>query len=166
MKNLKLKKKLRPKRKTKEKDAPNVGSHSSQSPLSVEPSKDVQNVNTELKQKDPKQKSFVIATLRRASYRWPARNEAIKKARIERGLYICNGCKQIFSSKQIQIDHIEPIIPVDKGFTTWDDYIKRLFCDADGFQVLCKDVCHAAKSKIESELRLIHRKKRKNNDKN
>lgn len=99
------------------------------------------------------------------SYKWKPRNQALINARVGRGLYICNKCKDIFHVKKVQIDHIEPIVPVDKGFTTWDDYIKRMFCDVEGFQVLCKDLCHATKSKIESELRKIN-KKRKNNDKN
>ena len=41
---------------------------------------------------DKELKSFVIATLRRASYRWYSRTEALKNARVSRGLYKCESC--------------------------------------------------------------------------
>jgi len=106
-------------------------------------------------------KNWIIATLRRASYRWPGRYEAERLARKDRGQYECNSCKGIFKRGQYVLDHIEPVIPVDKGFTTWDDYIERMFCDVSNFQLLCK-VCHDSKSTTEKELRKNYRKKNKN----
>jgi len=96
-------------------------------------------------------RAFVIATLRRASYRWPARTEAMRLARVERGLYKCAMCTKVHTRSNIQLDHILPVISL-KGFKTWDEYIDRLLCDPEGFQVLCRP-CHDAKTKGENSLR-------------
>lgn len=101
-------------------------------------------------------KAFIIATLRRASYRWPARQEALKLARIERGLYKCNICSKTFKKQDIRIDHIDPVVAIS-GFTDWNDYINRMFCDESGLQVICS-FDHDIKTKIEKEARKIHKK--------
>ena len=118
------------------------------------------------KKKILNRKAFVIATLRRASYRWPARNEALARARVSRGLYKCEMCGEIFKKKEIQLDHIEPVVPVT-GFTTFDDYVERLLCDASGYQVICERE-HAVKTlhenlarKILKPAKLFKRKKKK-----
>lgn len=109
-------------------------------------------------------KSWIISTLRRASYRWPGRFEAERNARKSRGLYECNSCKGLFKRGEYKLDHIEPVIPVETGFTSWDNYIDRMFCDSTNFQILCK-TCHDAKSTLERELRKNYRKKNKNDRK-
>lgn len=106
--------------------------------------------------KEPNLKSFIIAGLRRASYRWPERTKAKNAARISRGLYECNGCKNAFGPKDIKLDHIDPVVDVKTGFTNWDDYINRMFCKADGFQVLC-DQCHTLKTAVEKQLRVLYK---------
>ncbi len=83
---------------------------------------------------------------------WPPRKEAIKKARVARGEYKCASCEGIFGPKQIQLDHINPVIDEEEGFVDWNTYIERLFCDEDGFQVMCI-TCHSAKSFLENEIR-------------
>jgi len=54
----------------------------------------------------------------------------------------------------VQVDHIIPVIDPATGFTTWDAFIERLFCDRDNLQVLCTS-CHDIKTKeeIKQELR-------------
>jgi len=64
--------------------------------------------------------------------------------------YRCNGCAKEFTSKDVQVDHIKPIIDPLVGFTTWDDYINRLFCEKENLQVLCVD-CHKIKTAQERE---------------
>jgi 5-methylcytosine-specific restriction endonuclease McrA len=64
--------------------------------------------------------------------------------------YTCAYCLKDFPLKQVQVDHIKPVVP--KNFTTWDDFISRLYCEAKGLQVLCKP-CHLIKSKLEGQLR-------------
>jgi len=108
-------------------------------------------------------KPFIISSLRRASYRWPARNECLKANRIDRGLYRCNSCNKTFNRKEIRLDHIKPVIPVETGFTTWDTYIERMFCEPSGYQTLC-NICHSSKSLIEKNQRVLFRKLNKNKD--
>lgn len=111
-------------------------------------------------------KKFLIPTLRRASYRWSGRSEALKLARVSRGLYKCAACSFLFGNKDIQLDHIHPIIPLDGiGFTNWDTYIKRLLCTANGYQVLCVS-CHGIKTTVENNLRFIARHENKTSKKN
>jgi hypothetical protein len=105
-------------------------------------------------------KSFVIATLRSASYRYPARSEALKRARIDRGLYQCEHCKEAFKRDLVVLDHKNPVVEISAGFTTWDDYINRMFCPVEGFSVLCS-TCHDSKSLIEREMRKVYRAQRK-----
>lgn len=91
--------------------------------------------------------------LRRGTYKWGPRNEALTKARVSRGLYRCVMCGPLIShpKKNIKIDHIEPVVPIT-GFDNWDGYIERMFCPADGFQVLC-EMHHDRKTKEENEAR-------------
>lgn len=105
----------------------------------------------------PNLKSFVTQALRRASYKWPARTEALRQARLRRGIYQCADCEGEFKRKEVHLDHIQPVVSFD-GFGTWDDFILRLFCDVDGFQVLCEP-CHSAKTLVENTIRADRKKK-------
>lgn len=89
-------------------------------------------------------KSWLIGALRRASYRYPARYNALKAAKVERNSYRCAKCAQLFPRKSIQLDHVLPVIPIT-GWDSWDGYISRMFVEENGFQVLCIS-CHEAKS--------------------
>jgi 5-methylcytosine-specific restriction endonuclease McrA len=100
---------------------------------------------------------FAIAALRRASYRWPANSEALKKARIARNEYECAGCNNVFGRREIQKDHIEPVVPTT-GWDSFDSFIERLYCKVDGIAILCKK-CHSVKTKAENELRRKNKKK-------
>lgn len=107
------------------------------------------------KQKKPKKQAlgtFVRGILRRGSFHWKARNEAMVDARVERGKYLCKMCGELFGPKQVILDHIEPVIDPKKGFTNWDDFINRLYCPKEGFQVLCH-ACSDAKTITEDALR-------------
>ena len=70
-------------------------------------------------------KSFVIASLRRSSYRWPARYIVMNAARVRRGVYLCNGCKKEHPRKNIKMDHINPVVDPLKGFTDWNDFVSQ-----------------------------------------
>jgi 5-methylcytosine-specific restriction endonuclease McrA len=106
---------------------------------------------------------FAIAALRRASYRWPANSEALKRARIARNEYICNICKGVFGRREVQKDHIEPVVPTT-GWRSFDDFIERLYCKVENIQIACKQ-CHRAKSKLENELRRKNTKEKLSGDK-
>ena len=68
-------------------------------------------------------------------------------------LYICNKCGLTFPLKEIDVDHIEPVVPVDRPIKDWNEYIERLFCDSTNLQVLCKR-CHLAKYAEEAHNRI------------
>lgn len=105
--------------------------------------------------------SFVKKVLRNASLKWDERNEAKKLARVERGLYKCTECgdSPLWGPKQIFLDHIQPVVPVDSKNQTWDSYIERLFVKAEGFQILC-EIHHSTKTQAENMLRKIKKKSR------
>lgn len=102
---------------------------------------------------------WLIAHLRRISYRYGPRFRVKKAASRGRGQYECAVCKEIFASREVQLDHIEPVIGVSEGFKDWNTFITRLFVDEEGYQVLCKP-CHAIKTVDENKTRSKERPKR------
>ena len=130
--------------------------------LQADASRDVNSVDGGLKPKRANLKSFIVNALRRATYRWPPRGEALKCSRKERGLYKCASCEEFFKNKEICLDHIVPVVDPKTGFTTWDDYIEKMFPEKEGFQVLCRR-CHDVKTGLEDEMRKYYNKKRKVN---
>ena len=113
-------------------------------------------------------KTWVIWALRKASYRWPARQAALRTAsatkedyrefpgekvsKLVRNFYFCKYCGQVFSRKGVSVDHIQPVVDPKKGWQGFDEYIRRLFCEKDGFQILCGE-CHDAKTARENKNR-------------
>jgi 5-methylcytosine-specific restriction endonuclease McrA len=106
-------------------------------------------------------RSFVTSTLRAGSRRWPPKYETLNAAKTEKKTnvktgrlaqhYKCAGCKEEFTQKDVQVDHIKPVVDPKKGFISWDVYIDRMFCESKNLQVLCKD-CHTTKTKKEKEV--------------
>lgn len=127
-------------------------------------SNDAPSVIGDQKPKRVNLKRFLISILRRATYRWPPRSEALKEGRKERNAYECAMCKDIYKNNEIVLDHIKPVVDPKLGFTTWDDYINRMFPEKEGFQVLCSD-CHDIKTDLEDEMRKHFHKERKKNEK-
>lgn len=113
--------------------------------------------------------SFITSLLRSGSRRWPPKYEVLNEAKVGKKIneetgrvaehYKCAGCGQEFPAKKVQVDHIDPFIPLT-GFTTWDDVIHRLFCEKDNLQVLCI-TCHSKKSAAEKAERTLHNKNKK-----
>ena len=68
----------------------------------------------------------------------------------------------MFPSSEVQADHINPVIDPLVGFTTWDSVIERMFCETEGFQILCKP-CHNNKSSAEKRQAKERRKKKMEN---
>lgn len=114
--------------------------------------------------------SFITSALRAASRRWGPRYEALKRAFTSRKTnrktgrmakhYRCNKCFKEFTSIDVQVDHIDPVVNPYIGFQSWDVYIERMFCEVSGYQVLCKD-CH----KVKSDREKLINKNRKQNEK-
>jgi len=116
--------------------------------------------------------SFVKSQLRGGTNRWGPKQLAKKLANIRRGWYLCAGCTEEIPTtleerdksgnriKNVYVDHIDPVIDPAVGFTSWDDYIDRLYCEISNLQVLCK-WCHDFKSKKERAIATIRRQKEK-----
>lgn len=107
-------------------------------------------------------RSFVTSALRTASQRWPPKFEALKDALEGRQVnkktgklanhYRCAACQELFVSSEVNVDHIKPVVDPKRGFRTWDEYVDRLFCERENFQVLCRP-CHKEKTQKEKEQR-------------
>ena len=92
--------------------------------------------------------SFIRSALRRASVKWPPRNEALRLARRPTKFpdgrrkydYKCAICERWWKGKEVQVDHI-----VECGSLNCAEdligFVLRLFCEVCGFRVLCKG-CH------------------------
>lgn len=112
-------------------------------------------------------KSFITSTIRAGFRRWPPKFRVLEKAASGKKIneatgrvamhYKCASCKGHFPSKDVQVDHKKPVVGPE-GFTTWDDFIDRLFCTEENLQVLCKE-CHSIKTKKETAQRAKKRKK-------
>lgn len=61
--------------------------------------------------------------------------------------YQCNHCKNWFAEKEISVDHIVPAGSL-RNANDLPGFVERLFCEADGLQVLC-NVCHDKKTKLQ-----------------
>ena len=107
-------------------------------------------------------RSFIVSTLRKSSSRWGPRNECKKAARhfekIENpatGRLVfhskCACCCDLVPETTASVDHIHPVVDPAVGFVNFDVYIERMYCEADGFQVLCKP-CHDEKTAGEREI--------------
>lgn len=104
--------------------------------------------------------SFIKSALRRASGRWKPKSEVLRKARVSKGVYLCEGCGEhvpvtkVIDGKRVknvEVDHVIPVVDPDVGFTTWDDFIRRLFVEEDGLRVLCRD-CHAGVTQQQTDI--------------
>ena len=103
--------------------------------------------------------SLIRSNLRNASRWWKPIAECKKlakraykgKNKSQKWEYQCAHCKERFMEKEIAVDHI-----VEAGSLTCGDdlkgFVERLFCEVDGFQVLCnkrldgKESCHKKKT--------------------
>jgi 5-methylcytosine-specific restriction endonuclease McrA len=109
---------------------------------------------------DNRKKAYVIQILRRASYKWKPRYQVLVKSRVGRGQYKCNICSSIVGRKDIQMDHVNPVIPTT-GWPGWEEYIDRLLADKESdWQAICR-TCHDIKTKEENGERSANKKKSK-----
>jgi hypothetical protein len=103
----------------------------------------------------------ILRAIKRAFSRSPV-NRQVRQAAVHptakgpRGgaRFVCNDCREDFAGKEVQVDHIEPVIPIGTAAKdmSWDEIIERLFCTADNLQLLCVP-CHKLKSAAEASAR-------------
>lgn len=133
---------------------------------------------------DKKFKGKIINALRRLSFTYPPRNKVRKRQQVGPATFECEHCniwiyegsrdidtqlekldskppKDLIKGKP-NLDHKTSVIPLE-GFTRgswdWDEFINRLFCEEEEFQLLCSD-CHDIKTKLEDEIRKEYRQKK------
>jgi len=128
-------------------------------------------------------RGLVRGALRRIYFRWPGRQVALKRMRVEvpgttsKGKptkrpgvwYKCESCGALGKAQvakgnpkgqvRIWVDHKDPVVPLDR-YPDWNEYVNRLFCDVDNFEVLCDD-CHHMKSQAERQIRKENAKSQK-----
>jgi 5-methylcytosine-specific restriction endonuclease McrA len=117
-------------------------------------------------------RSFIRSQLRAATMRWGPIATSLKDARVGRGEYLCAECEQVVPAtikingrrtKNVHVDHIEPIVDPDVGFVNYDTLIERMFCEADNLQVLCHE-CHNKKTDDEKARAKVRRQRLKEED--
>jgi len=120
---------------------------------------------------EAKYRSFIKGNLRRTTMKWGPISECLKLARVRRGWYLCNICKEEIPAsikigrvrvKNAIVDHTNPIIDPAIGWVSWDDCIERMFCELDNLQCVCKS-CHDAKSLIEKDIGKARKQREKQN---
>lgn len=106
-----------------------------------------------------KETKLILSTIRRAWNRYPERIGALYRQKLAYGIYSCEECLEPKRRKQIEVDHIIPVVPVT-GLDSIEGYITRLFCNRNGLRILCKG-CHRSKSNKENVIRMEVRRKKK-----
>lgn len=114
-------------------------------------------------------KTFITSVLRGGYRRYPPKYEVLKEASVGKKLnkktkrqalhYVCAKCKKEYPGKEVNVDHINPVVCPKQGFVDWDVFIKRLFCEKDNLQVLCSG-CHDKKTLKERKSRDNKRSKK------
>lgn len=114
--------------------------------------------------------STIFGALRRCWSRHPRKRAILHKAKHPticgpRGgsQYICASCRETFGLGAVNVDHIEPVVPINtlSKDMSWDEIIGRMFnCSDDNLQVLCKE-CHKEKSREENAERREFKKNAK-----
>lgn len=116
---------------------------------------------------DELREKFVREALRKASFRWPPRAEALRNSRVSRKInpatgrlcwyVMCAGCHKYMLEREGELDHVIEAgsikvkdIPgmrdnYDARALPIGEFVLRLLCEAGGFQVLCHE-CHSAKT--------------------
>ena len=109
-----------------------------------------------------RKKSFITSLIRAGFRRWPPKYTALAAAKVGKQVnqttgrvaehYKCASCSDHFPAKEVQVDHISPVVDPVKGFINWDTFIDRLLCEGSNLQVLCKS-CHVKKTATERQMR-------------
>lgn len=122
----------------------------------------------------PKERNLVKGAIRRVFSRSDLRRSVLLTAKVEgitsqqrprvKTWYICRDCDSYCAGYEMQVDHIDPVIPVNVTLEglTWDTIIDRMWCEKNNLRAICL-TCHKKKSKIENAERRKNKKERKSN---
>ena len=125
------------------------------------------------------ERTRIKGAIRRAFRLSPQMREVLKEARVELspalkkdGLpgkrpqvrYTCSYCLNLFSQKNVQVDHVETVVPLwrKEEVMSYDEIVRGVFCHKDNLQVLCSTPikrnngvhsCHKKKTDKENWIR-------------
>lgn len=125
----------------------------------------------------PKFKAKIKAAINKLRRQWPPIIAVKKAARVGPELFRCSGCNMLIYAGardisyiqihhpeavegKVDVDHSDPVQPVDGRELTFDEYIDRVFCGESNLKLLCK-VCHISKTSAEAGERAEFRKNKK-----
>ncbi len=107
---------------------------------------------------DGRLQGFIIGVIRAGHRRWPIKHEVKNEAKLGKKInpasgrlaefYLCAGCGKEYTNKDVEVDHITPVVDPSVGFVDWNTYISRMFSPKSNYQVLCT-TCHNKKSNEE-----------------
>lgn len=95
----------------------------------------------------------VLLAVRRERPWYKKDGSAASKPRVE---FLCSQCGQWHMGKEIQVDHVSPVVDPTLGFIDWNTFVDRLFCDSLNLAVICK-VCHKNKTNKEKAIAVDRR---------
>lgn len=110
-----------------------------------------------------KDRGLIKAAFRRAFSRSALRKQVIEASIVPhvdlsrprvKSWGLCQECKTPTPKSYLIVDHIAPVIPLDKSFEemTLDEVADRMWCWANNLQALCQ-ICHLTKTKEENKIR-------------
>lgn len=108
----------------------------------------------------PKAKEFAKKALRKASLQWPEFAIAVKASRVAPNRHKCSECGEVFPRKEVERNHREPVMPVNKTDITMDEYISNLLCDSSKISIICIR-CHENITKLQNAMRKFYKKHNK-----
>ena len=122
------------------------------------------------KPENAKERNLIKGAIRRIFSRSELRQSIINRytvdhfdpnrPRVTKWVY-CAECGLIFPRYLAEVDHNQPIIPLQAKLEdlTWDDVIDAIWCDEYNLRVMDKE-CHKIKTKEENKIRRDFKKAR------
>lgn len=119
-----------------------------------------------------KERGLLKGAIRRVFSRSELRRTVLAAAKVEgitsvqrprvKTWYQCRSCDSYCAGYEMQVDHIDPLIPVNTALErmTWDEVVDRTWCEKHNLRAICLH-CHKAKSKIEMAERRKYKKENK-----
>jgi len=103
-------------------------------------------------------KGFITSLIRGGFRKYPEKYVCLAAAKVGKKInkatgrlaehYKCNHCNREYPAKDVQVDHVSPVVDPKSGYIDWNTYISRMFVSKDELQVLCSK-CHNIKTKQE-----------------
>lgn len=111
----------------------------------------------------PKERGLLKGAIRRIFSRSELRRKIVDSIRVEhydtnrprvKKWSKCPKCSKNTPTYLIEVDHIIPIIPIDRSFLemSLDEVVDRIWCEPTNLQAICKP-CHNEKTKQERDAR-------------